>query len=114
MDLSEVYYSQNDLVRELARELEIPIYRAKEILVTLFEIILDRLSDADKVEIRLYSGLNIVSKFISTENLNLSNVNTDKDKMVKLSLKSSRELKRLLYEMNKDKELEEVADSTKL
>lgn len=112
MDLSVVYYSQNDVVKELARELEIPIYQAKEMVVTFFEIVLDRLSDADKVEIRLYNGLNIVSRFEPSENLNLSNIKTDKDKMVRLSLKPSVKLKNLLYGMNKDKELEKVADSS--
>lgn len=106
MGINEKYYPRKDFVREVARELDIPFYQAKDFVDVFFEILIDRLSDADKVEIRLYNGLSIISKYSPITSSNLKDsTRTNKDKMVRLSLKPSKKFKTLLYEMNKDKEL---------
>lgn len=104
VESSALYYSQADIVRAFARELEIPDYLAKEYINIFFEIVLDKLSDADNVEIRLYNGLNIMSRFSPSDELRLKNIKPHKDKMLRLTLKSSTKLKDELYRMNKAKE----------
>lgn len=109
MDSFGTYYSQADIIKEFARELEIPSWQARDYVNILFEIIIDRLSDDDKVEIKLYNGLSIISHYLPLQDMRLKNIQTDKDKTVRLTLKTSRKIKNILYGMNKDKELEEAS-----
>ncbi len=106
MGSADCYYSQADIIKEFAREFEMPVWQAREYVDVLFEIIIDRLSDSDSVEMRLYNGLTITSNFLPSEENHLTNITMGKDKMIKVGLKLSRKLKAILYEMNKDKEKE--------
>lgn len=112
MGSADCYYSQADIIKEFAREFEIPVWQAKEYVDILFDIIIDHLSDNDNVEIRLYNGLTITTNFLPSKENHLTNITTGKDKMIKVGLKVSRKLKTLLYEMNKDKEKEHSASQS--
>ena len=94
------------------RLIKMPVWQAKEYVDILFDIIIDRLSDNDNVEIRLYNGLTITTNFLPSKENHLTNITTGKDKMIKVGLKVSRKLKTLLYEMNKDKEKEHSASQS--
>ena len=103
MGSSGVYYAQADIVKEFAREFDLPIWQAKEYIDAFFVILIDRLSDDDRVEVRLCNGINIISNYLPARENHL-NVKMEKDKMIRVNLKLSRKLKKTLYELNKDKQ----------
>ena len=100
------YYNQKDIVNEINQRVEYSSDELYKVLNTLEDVVKDKISDeCDYVELKIFPGLIVTSKYIPCEQSKSNLVLDGSDLVLSLSVKFTDYFKRQIKKLHKDKKI---------
>lgn len=97
----KIYYNQKSIINEIHKDTGCSNYEISKILNSLGSVVKDKFSDSDKyVEIKLFPGLKVTSRYIPPEQF-VSNLGiSDMDSVLILNAEFSKNFKEKIKELH--------------
>lgn len=98
----KTYYNQKFIINEICKDTGCSIYEISKILNSLWKVVKDKFSDSDNyVEIKLFPGLKVTSKFIPSEQSVSKRLNINSEESLFLSASFTDNFKKKIRQQRK-------------
>ena len=99
----KIYYNQKNIIDEIHKDTGCSIYEISKVLNSLGNVVKDKFSDSDDyVEIKIFPGLKVTSKYIPSEQTVSKRLNIDSEESLFLSAYFTDDFRKKVRQQHKD------------
>ena len=99
----KIYYKQKNIIDEIHKDTGCSIYEISKVLNSLGNVVKDKFSDSDDyVEIKIFPGLKVTSKYIPSEQTVSKRLNIDSEESLFLSAYFTDDFRKKVRKQHKD------------
>ena len=99
----KIYYNQKNVIDEIHKDTGCSIYEISKVLNSLGNVVKDKFSDSDDyVEIKIFPGLKVTSKYIPSEQTVSKRLNIDSEESLFLSAYFTDDFRKKVRQQHED------------
>ena len=99
----KIYYNQKNIIDEIHKDTGCSTYEISKVLNSLGNVVKDKFSDSDDyVEIKIFPGLKVASKYIPSEQSVSKRLNIDSEESLFLSAYFTDDFRKKVRQQHKD------------
>ena len=99
----KIYYNQKNIIDEIHKDTGCSIYEISKVLNSLGNVVKDKFSDSDDyVEIKIFPGLKVTSKYIPSEQTVSKRLNIDSEESLFLSAYFTDDFRKKVRQQHED------------